>query len=136
MCRLFFRCGCLIVFLVLVAGCGLLYFVAKPALDTPNTFLAAIRDGNYTAAYNSLGSDLQNQLGNAGNLAGRFDGLAVSSWNLTGFSAQGSQMQANGNVTFTNGQTGTISVVIGFVDNTWKIVGFDIKPTGNQEQTR
>lgn len=102
----------------------------QPVATAGDDFMAALQTGNYTQAYALCSPDLQKELGGAGGLAKLAQGYRPSQWNWTSRSIRNGVGRVDGSLTFTNGKTGTAHLVLQQVGNNWRIVSFNLSPTG------
>lgn len=109
----------LVLFLVVLKATG-------PAADVGESFLVALRDRNYRAAYNLCTNDLQAEIGSADDLRNLLednDAVPVS-WTITSRKIENDQAQLLGNGSFSGGREADIEIVLDKVENTWLVSGF------------
>ncbi len=117
-------CG---VIAVVIIGLGL--GATQPAATVGDSFMGALRDGNYAKAFELCSEDLQKELDSAASLETRIkDGnVEVVDWHLTSRSVTNDQAELSGDVTFTGDRTGTVSLVAQKIGSDWRIAGFHLK---------
>ncbi len=101
----------------------------KPIADVGKAFMTALKDGDYARAFALCSTDLQTELGDAGQLQALIeDGNAQpASWKFSSRNISDDQGQLEGTVTFTGDRPGTLSIILARVDDEWKVAGFDFQ---------
>ena len=126
------------VILVVCLGCAALIGIAfvggmlgtQPAATVGDSFMTALKDGNYSQAYGLCAPDLQKELGNASGLQTLIKNAQVqpTQWSFSSRNITNDVGELDGSVTFANNREGTVRLVLGKAGSDWKITGFNLKP--------
>lgn len=124
------------VVLLLLVLCGVLFGggilalmgATQPVVDASDKFMTALRDNNFTGAYDMCAPSLQSELGDAAGLEAfvKDGGRQPATWNFTSRSINNDEGVVEGTATFAGGATGTARVVLSKVGNDWKISGLTL----------
>lgn len=122
-------------YMILAPAIGNVYEnIVEDAASAGEKFLQALADGDFATAYDLCTPELQQELGEANQLATMFGpgGLQIESWNYEAQSVALEDGQSGfaltGDVTFSGGKTGSLSVVLVYVDEAFRVAGFSIEP--------
>jgi hypothetical protein len=131
-----FRIGLIIgiaagVFLTCVAAVLILVFVVLratgPAYDAAESFMTALKDKDYPAAYNLCTRSLQQEVESVQNFRRAIESNRANpvSWNFTSRSVNNDQAVISGDGVFTAGRQADIEVDLQKVDGIWKVYRFE-----------
>jgi hypothetical protein len=133
--------GLIALVLLCVCACGGLFVVTGGAIATVFTqvgapsaiggeFLTAINLDDYAKAYSLCTPALQGELGSPAGLGQRItNGNAKpASWSISNSNLNNNHLEMSGTATFTNGRTGTFSLVILKDGSDWKVDAFNLTP--------
>ena len=122
-------------YVILAPAVGNVYEnISEDAASTGEQFLQALADGDFATAYDLCTPELQQELGEADQLAATFGpgGLQIESWNYETQSVTLEDGRSGfalvGDVTFSGGKTGSLSVALVYVDEAFRVAGFSIEP--------
>lgn len=121
-------CLVCVVFVLLVVALGV--GATQPAADVGEAFMAALKSGDYSQAYNLCAPALQKEVG--GNAAGlerlvKNGRVEPTGWTFTSRNVENNVAQLTGTATFTGNRQGTVRVTLNQIGNDWKVVGFNLK---------
>ncbi|HKP54019.1 MAG TPA: hypothetical protein VJ183_15380 [Chloroflexia bacterium] len=118
---------------VIAAFVAVLLFVigtlTQPVVTAGDAFMTALKTGNYAEAYALCTPELQKELGSVSGMATLLEPDQPSQWNWTNRSIRNGVGRLDGSLTYANGKTGTVHLVLNQVGNDWKIVSFRMDPT-------
>ncbi len=115
--------------LVLVVARLTAGWFTQPVVNTGYAFMIALRSGNYAAAYALCMPALQQELNGERGLATRVQPHQPARWEWTQRSLINGMGRLGGSLTYADGQTGRVYLVVQPVGNGWKIVSFYLDPT-------
>lgn len=122
-------------YMILAPAVGNVYEnIVEGAAGVGEQFLQSLADGDFATAYDLCTPELQQELGEADQLATMFGsgGLQIEGWNYEVQSVAledgKSGFALAGDVTFSGGKTGSLSVVLVYVDEAFRVAGFSIEP--------
>jgi hypothetical protein len=120
--------GCGVLFGIGIAG-GLFYTQSVAA--TGDAFMTALRDSNYTQAYNLCTPELQRELRSAQDLerSARSNNVRPTSWNFTSRNIEGDEGRLEGTAQLEDGREATVRLALDRVGDDWKVSGFQIRPS-------
>jgi len=113
---------------VILASVGILLAVifaaVQPIMGTGDNFMAALRDGNYNAAFDLLTPELQNELRDARGLEEKIGGKQPATWDQRNF--QVNDLSASGNYLVTLKSSERVNSTLSFkqVGDKWKVSYF------------
>jgi hypothetical protein len=113
-----------IVILLLVLGSAL-----QPVVTAGDNFMTALKTGDYAQAYALCTPDLQKELGSVAGTAALVQGHQPANWNWSSRSVRNGAGYLDGSLTYANGRTGTVHLVLNQVGKDWKIVSFRLNPS-------
>ena len=99
----------------------------QPVVEAGEVYLTALRDGDYTRAYDMSASALQQEVGDAEGLQVLMAERQLATWSITSRSINNSQGNLSGTTTYTNGETGTVEMALTQVGNEWKVSGLSLR---------
>jgi hypothetical protein len=89
--------------------------------------MAALRDGNYSRAFDLSSPDLQDEVGDASGLEAALSAKQPATWTFTSRSISNNNGQLSGTATYKDGTSGTVDMALSKFDNAWKVVGINMK---------
>ncbi len=101
----------------------------QPSADVGEKFMAALRDADYTAAYNLMHPALQQKIGQVADLQQMIEGGNVqpTKWSFNSRSTSGDEGQLDGSVSFSGNRQGVVHLDLAKSGNDWKVIGFNLK---------
>ena len=124
--------GCALLLVVcivigVVAGAGGV-LLTQPIAKVGDAFMAALKNGDYAAAYDLSSPALQKQLGSAQGLEKLVtNGNAQpEKWSYSSRQITGDQGTLTGSVDLTGNRPGTLNLSLVKVSGSWKISGFNL----------
>jgi hypothetical protein len=123
------------VLLGLLLLCGILFGslfagvigLTQPAADAGEKFMAALRDGNYDAAYALCTPSLQEEVGDAATLKDALSSKQPTKWTFTSRNIQNDLATLQGTTTYTGNETGEVEMELRKVGNDWKVSFINLK---------
>lgn len=91
--------------------------------EAANAFMTALDDGDYAAAYDLTGPQLQAEIGSAEGLQAALPG-ALSEWKFNSISQDNNTATMDGTGTGPDGKAYAVSVYLVNVDDAWKVEGY------------
>jgi uncharacterized membrane protein len=128
-----FIIGIIVLALVLICGIGgtLLFTTVmnatQPIVNAGDAYMTALRDGDYSKAYDMSATSLQQEAGDAEGLRAALGTRQLASWNFTSRNISNNQGSLEGTTAYTNGETGTVEMSLLQVGNDWKVVGLRLR---------
>jgi hypothetical protein len=125
--------GIIVLALILLCGVGGVALftgvmnATQPVADAGEAYLTALRDGNYSRAYDLSSSALQQEAGDAEGLQAALGSKQLSGWSFTSRNISNNQGSLAGTTTYTNGETGTVEMALTQESNAWKVAGISLK---------
>jgi hypothetical protein len=125
--------GIIVLALVLICGIGGALLVGgvlsatQPLADAGDAYMAALRDGNYSRAYDLSAPDLQKEAGNAEGLQAVLATKPLTSWSFNSRNISNDQGSLSGTTVYTDGSTGMVEMALAKVGNDWKVSGIRLK---------
>jgi hypothetical protein len=104
--------------------------LTQPVVDAGDNFMTALKTGNYAQAYDLSSPALQKELGSVARLATLADNYRPARWNWTSRSIRNGVGALYGSMTYADGKPGSVHLQLTQVGNDWKIVAFQLTPTG------
>lgn len=114
-----------------IAGGGvvaLVFSLTRPVVTASDTFMTALKDGNFEAAYAMGTTPLQGELGSAQRLGAMFATVRPAAWSWSNRSIRNGAGTVSGSVTYTGGHQGTVIIFLLPEGDDWKISGFRMNP--------
>jgi hypothetical protein len=109
------------VFVIMLAG---LTACAGGAInDAAQVFMNGLASGDYTAAFNASGPQLQAAVGDVAGLQAAIPG-ALSDWKFNSISQENSTATMEGTGTGPDGRTYNVALYLEMVGETWKVEGY------------
>ena len=125
--------GIIVLALLLLCGIGVavlvggVFSLTQPVANAGDAYMAALRDGNYSKAFDLSTPSLQQEVGNADGLKSALSSKQPKSWSFTSRSINNNQGSLSGTASYADGTTGTVDVVLTQVGNDWKVEGISLK---------
>ncbi len=124
-----------IIVIVLLVLCGVGFFAlfavintaTQPVVDAGDAYMTALRDGNYTQAFNLSAPALQQQVTDAAGLQTALSSKQPTSWSWNSKSVNNDQGALSGTTSYKDGTTGTVDVALSKIGNDWKVTGISLK---------
>lgn len=121
---------------LLIIGCiaffGITFFAAnnltQPMSTAGESFMTAVRDGNYAAAYALCTPALQQELGDVSEFENTMQDNRPSKWNFTSRQVENNTGQLDGTATLQDGSEADVRLVLDQVGGAWKVSGINIHP--------
>lgn len=103
--------------------------LARPAVEAADAFMAALKEGDYAAAYDLCVPDLQAEFGSVEDLeAWAVDNVIEPlEWRFISRRASDDTVELAGNGTFSGDQEASLEVVLYQVDGEWLVAGFHVQ---------
>lgn len=120
---------CCIGIIIAAAVGGLAAFgITQQPASVGDSFMGALKDGDYNKAYGLCTEDLQGELGGAQDLRALIEDADVrpTKWSFTSRNVSGDEAELTGDVTFTNNREGTVELVLFKIDGNWRVAGFNL----------
>lgn len=133
---LLIACGIIVGLLLLCGIGGLLGGFAlfngvmnatQPIATSGETFMTALRDGDYNKAYGLCTPALQQELKSADDLKAAMTAKQPTSWSFTSRAINNGQGTLSGTTQYKDGSSGTVDLVLAQVGADWKISGASLK---------
>ncbi len=99
----------------------------QPVVNAGEAYMTALRDGNYTRAFEMSDSALQQEVGDAEGLQAALGERQLASWSFTSRAINNAQGTLSGTTSYTNGETGTVDMVLTQAGNDWKVSGITLR---------
>jgi hypothetical protein len=125
--------GIIVLSLLLICGIGgailfsTILNATQPVVDAGEAYLTALRDGDYSRAYDLSGPALQQEVGDAEGLQTRLGTRQLASWSVNSRNISNNQGSLEGTTTYTTGETGTFEMSLTQAGNDWKVVGIALR---------
>jgi zinc ribbon protein len=121
---------------LLIVGCmaffGFTFFVAnnltQPMSTAGESFMTAVRDGNYPQAYALCTPALQQELGDISEFESTMQDNRPKTWSFTSRKVENDTGQLDGTATLDDGSTADVRLVLDQVGGAWKVSGINIQP--------
>ena len=125
--------GIILLALLLLCGLGGFFLfntvmnATQPVVNAGEAYLTALRDGDYTRAYDLSAPALQQEAGDVEGLQAALGERQLASWSFTSRSINNNQGNLSGTTTYTDGETGTVDMALMQVGNDWKVTGISLR---------
>jgi hypothetical protein len=121
---------------LLIIGCiavfGVTFFAAnnltQPMSTAGESFMTAVRDGNYPQAYALCTPALQQELGDIEEFTSTMQDNRPTKWNFTSRQVNNNTGQLDGTATLQDGSAADVRLVLDQVGGAWKVSGINIQP--------
>jgi hypothetical protein len=109
----------------LAAGIVILVFsLTGPVVAAADTFMGALRDGDYARAYSQSAPALQRELGDAQGYGRGIGPYRPASWSWSQRSIRNGTGRVSGSVTYQNGANGRVQLTMRQIDESWRVEGY------------
>ena len=95
-----------------------------PVVTAGDTFMGALRDGNYAQAYAEAAPELRQALGSAGRLGATAADYRPTSWSWSQRSVRNGPGYLSGSASWRSGNAGTAELRLVEVDGQWRVTAF------------
>ena len=122
---------------LLIVGCAVFFIsifsvvngALGPVTTAGDSFMGALRDGNYSQAFDLCTPDLQRAVVDVAGLQAKIEQnkKQPKSWNFNSRNQNNSQASFTGTATYADGSNGNVSLNFIQAGNVWKVDGFDFK---------
>lgn len=116
---------------VLIMGGGIVALVmslTRPVVTASDTFMTALKDGNFDGAYAMGTPALQQELGSGKRIGEMFAVARPVSWSWSSRSIRNGSGHVSGSVTYSTGSNGDVAIFLLPEGDGWKISGFRMNP--------
>jgi hypothetical protein len=120
--------GCLGLIALIAALVFFVFAVTRPVVDAGDSFMTALKAGDNTAAYALASPSLQRELGSAENLGKMAGTYRPSTWSWSGRHIENGTGRVEGTVTFADGRSGHVRIVLLQSGGGWKVSAFQLNP--------
>lgn len=100
----------------------------QPVVTAGDAFMSALKTGNYTQAYALCTPELQKELDSVSGMATLVEPNKPAQWSWSSRSIRNGVGQLDGSLTYADGKTGTVHLVLNQVGGDWKIASFSMNP--------
>lgn len=104
------------------------FSITRPVVDSAETFMSALRDGNYETAYARLTPALQAELGSAQQMQQRFAPLRPVSWSWSSRRIVNGIGEVQGTATYAGGGSSQAGMQLEKVGDEWRVTWFRLDP--------
>ena len=104
------------------------FSITRPVVDSAETFMSALRDGNYDTAYARLTPALQAELGSAQQMEQRLATLRPVSWSWTSRRIVNGIGEVQGMATYAGGGSSQAGMQFEKVGDEWRVTWFRLDP--------
>ncbi|MDQ8757043.1 hypothetical protein RCO27_12470 [Sphingosinicella sp. LHD-64] len=102
--------------------------LTRPVVDDAETFMLALRDGNYETAYARMTPALQAELGSARQMEQRFARLRPTAWSWNSRRIVNGIGEVQGTATFAAGGSGRAGMQFEKIGDEWRVTWFRLDP--------
>lgn len=122
-------CSCIGLVIMAATGGLAAFGLTGPAAEVGESFMAALRDGDYTTAYNLCDPALQVELGSVEGLQSLVEAGSATpaSWSFSSRQVNGNNATLSGDMTFENGQSGQVDLTLINSDGSWLLTSFNLR---------
>ena len=129
---LFAAIGCLgLVIIGCIAFFAITFFAAsnltQPMTNAGESFLTAVRDGNYPAAFALCTPALQQELGDAQQFASSMQDIKLTKWDFSSRRIENNTGYLEGTATLSGGKQASLQLALDQVNGDWKVSGYNIQ---------
>jgi uncharacterized protein DUF4864 len=115
----------LVAVVALAAGIFTLVFsLTGPVVAAADTFMGALRDGDYGRAFSQSAPALQRELGDAQGYGRGIGPYRPATWSWSQRSIRNGVGRVSGSVTYQNGANGTVQLTMTQIDDSWRVEGY------------
>ena len=118
-------CACCVVVIAVALALG--FGLTEPAATAVESFMTALKNGDYAQAYALCAPSLQQEVGTPRGLQVAITNAKAQpkQWTFTSRNVSGDEGQLDGTATFASGREGTVRIVVQKVGNEWKVSGYN-----------
>lgn len=102
--------------------------LTRPVVDAGDTFMTALKQGDFPRAYALAAPELQRELGSAQDLAKRAEPERPASWGWSSRSIRNATGRVSGGYTRLDGVPRRAELVMRKVDGEWRVTAFRLGP--------
>jgi hypothetical protein len=113
--------------LFVVGLLGLVFTATQPVVDAGDSFMSALRDGNYNNAYNMCAPSVQQEVTDAQGMEDEFGAYQPANWTFTSRSIRNDLGRLEGTVNYKEGNSGTVRLEFVKSGDDWKVSGASLK---------
>lgn len=106
----------------------LVFSLTRPVVEAADTFMGALRDGDYSRAFSQSAPALQRELGGAEGYGRGIGPYRPATWSWSQRSIRNGIGRVSGSVTYQNGTSGTVRLTMHQVDDSWRVEGYSFNP--------
>lgn len=115
--------------LVAVAALGgaivtLVFSLTGPVVEAADTFMGALRDGDFSRAYSQSAPALQRELGGPQGYGRGIGPYRPATWSWSQRSIRNGVGRVSGSVTYQDGGSGSVRLTLHQVDDRWRVEGY------------
>lgn len=120
----FILIGVVAVVVMVAAIVFLVTSLTRPAVDAADTFMTALKDGDFGRASSHTTPALQQETGGAEGFARGSAAYRPATWSWSQRSIRNGIGRVSGSVTYRDGASGSVRLTMRQVDDAWRIEGF------------
>jgi hypothetical protein len=120
----FILIGVLAVAALAAAIFTLVFSLTGPVVAAADSFMGALRDGDYSRAFSQSAPALQRELGDAQGYARGIGRYRPASWSWSQRSIRNGVGRVSGSVTYRNGANGSVQLTMSQIDDRWRVEGY------------
>jgi hypothetical protein len=102
----------------------LVFSLTGPVVAAADTFMGALRDGDYSRAFSQSAPALQRELGDAQGYGRGIGRYRPATWSWSQRSIRNGIGRVSGSVTYQNGANGSVRLTMTQVDDAWRVEGY------------
>jgi hypothetical protein len=107
-----------------VAIVTLVFSLTGPVVAAADTFMGALRDGDFNRAFSQSAPALQRELGDAQGYGRGIGPYRPASWSWSQRSIRNGIGRVSGSVTYQDGARGSVRLTMHEVDDSWRVEGY------------
>lgn len=120
----FILIGVVAVAALAVAIFTLVFSLTAPVVAAADTFMGALRDGDYSRAFSQSAPALQRELGDAQGYGRGIGPYRPASWSWAQRSIRNGIGRVSGSVAYRNGANGSVRLTMRQIDDNWRVEGY------------
>lgn len=110
---------------------ALVLSLTQPVVTASDSFMTALKDGNFQAAYSMGTPDLRTELGSPERLGAMFARARPQAWSWSSRMIKNGTGTVSGTVTFSGGAESDGAIYLLPEGDDWRIAGFQMNPRGS-----